>query len=675
MGRLGTGECRALQRTDDAARRDLLLRLAALPLFAGMDAHTLGDLADGMDWLALPGGGVLFAQNEVSDALYVLVHGRLAASKADDEGRVRALGAVTPGECVGETGLIAGVPRSATVIAMRDSELLRLSRAAFERLIAAHPQAMLNMARTAVRRFSDTRRPSATPHCFALLPAGPGVDVAGFARRLARALNVEPMAALIEAAQARGRDPGWFSAREARSAYLIYVGSDDAAWRERCLRQSDCVLLLADAGGVPGEGFDRLTPNGYRASVTPPRAATTVPGEHVAPPPETSARADPALPRSATTVHGEPVEPPPEPSARAASALPRSATTVHGEPVEPPPKRSHLPWHLVLLQRADPAPGSTRLWLAAFPQVSAHHHVRHDGDLARLARRLTGRATGLVLSGGGARGFAHIGVVRALRDAGIEIDYVAGCSIGAIIGAGVACDWSYPQMVENYRRCFVDTNPLSDWTLPLVSLRSGRKVARLLREAFGATLDIEDLPLPFFCVSSNLTEGALEVHERGPLWRWLRASCAIPGVLPPVFANGRVLVDGGVIDNLPVAELRKRLDGEIVAVDVGGNYRLETAMEESELPAWWRLVPEFFGTRKRPSLGQILLRAGMVNSDATVQRRRRQTRLLLKPALEGIDLLEWQAFQRAIDLGYQYTLRQVGGPRDALTAEAPLVGL
>lgn len=281
----------------------------------------------------------------------------------------------------------------------------------------------------------------------------------------------------------------------------------------------------------------------------------------------------------------------------------------------------------------------------------------------------------LVLSGGGARGFAHIGVVRALRDAGIEIDYVAGCSIGGIVGAGVAADWSYAQMVENYRRCFVDTNPLSDWTLPLVSLRSGRKVSRLLREAFGETRDIEDLPLPFFCVSSNLTDGALEVHERGPLWRWLRASCAIPGVLPPVFANGRVLVDGGVIDNLPVAELRKRLNGEIIAVDVGGNYRLETTMEESELPAWWQLIPEFFGIRKRPSLGKILLRAGMVNSDATVQRRRRQTRLLLKPALEGIDLLEWQAFQQAIDLGYQYTLRQVGGPRDALTAEAPLVGL
>jgi NTE family protein len=588
-----------LQRSDDLARRELLLRLAALPMFAGLDAPSLSDLADTMEWIALPGGAELFAQGEVSDALYVLLHGRLAASRRDEEGRVRPLGAVTPGECVGETGLIAGEPRSASIIAMRDSELLRLSRPAFERLIARHPQAMLSMARLALRRFGSARGgPQAVPHCFALLPAMGGVDVAGFARRLALALEVDPALALVDAAQARGRESGWFSARETRSPFLIYVGSDDLVWRERCLRQCDCVLLLADAS----HGFE---------------VAERIP-------------------------------------APAASA--------------------HLPQHLVLLQQGDPAPGSTRVWRNAFPQAGQHHHVRHDIDLGRLARRLTGRATGLVLSGGGARGFAHIGVVRALRDAGIEIDYIGGCSIGGIVGAGVAADWSYPQMVEAYRACFVDTNPLSDWTLPLVSLRAGRKVSRLLREAFGMR-DVEDLPIPFFCVSSNLTDGVLEVHERGPLWMWLRASCAIPGVLPPVFSAGRVLVDGGVIDNLPVAEMRRRLAGEIVAVDVGGNYRLETKMEETEMPSLWQLLPELLGVRKRPSLGQILLRAGMVNSDATVQRRRRQTKLLLKPALHGIDLLEWRAFAEAIDLGYQYTLRHVGGPRDALTSETPLIGL
>jgi NTE family protein len=575
-------------------RRELLIRLAKLPLFAGLDATSLSDLADAMNWLALPGGTVLFEQGEVSDSLYVLLYGRLAAIRTSADGVPRSLGCVAPGECVGEIGLITQSPRSASVAALRDSELLRLPRAAFEKLVAMHPAAMLSMARVALRRSKTDAEQTVAPRCFALLPVADGLDLHGFAERLALALGADPARALVTEEQARNRDAGWFSARETRATHLIYLGNDDEEWRERCLRQSDCVLLLA---------------NGAR-------------------PPDLS-RPDPA-----------------------------------------PAANPHLQQHLLLLQSGEPPHGCARRWRDAFPEVKAHHHLRDQNDLQRLARRLAGTATGLVLSGGGARGFAHIGVVRGLREAGMNIDYVGGASIGAVIGAGVAADWPYEKMVEVYRHCFFETNPLSDWTLPLVSLRAGRKVSHLLQEAFGER-DIEDLPLPFYAVSSNLTAGALHVHERGMLWKALRATCAIPGVLPPLFQGGQVLVDGGVIDNLPVGEMRKRLAGEIIAVDVAGNYRLESHMDETELPPWWRLLPEWFGKRKRPSIAQILLRSGMVNSLATLQRQRKQTKLLLKPMLPGIDLLEWREFDRAIDLGYQYALRQAGASHEALSAETP----
>jgi NTE family protein len=434
-----------------------------------------------------------------------------------------------------------------------------------------------------------------------VLPVSPGVDVTAFATQLANALGVDPAKALVDAAQGRDRDAGWFTAREARAGQVLYVGDHDPAWRERCARQSDCLLLL-------GDGFATPDPAG------------------------------PVLPM-----------------------------------VSP-----HIPQHLLLLQQGAPPPGRTRLWREAIPTLAAHHHLRGAEDIARLARRLAGKAMGLVLSGGGARGFAHIGVVRALREAGMHIDYVGGASIGAVIGAGIAADWTHEQLVETYRQCFVDTNPVSDWTLPLVSLRTGAKVSRLLRQAFGER-DIEDLPLPFFAVSSNLTAGALHVHELGPLWAALRATCAIPGVLPPVFKDGQVLVDGGVIDNLPVEEMHRRLGGQIIACDVGGSYRLETTLEETELPSLWEMFAQWYAPtrtrRRRPSLAQILLRAGMVNSDATVQRRRQQTALLLKPSLPGVELLEWREFHRAIDLGYQYTLRQVGGPKDTLSYETPYIGI
>ena len=155
---------------------------------------------------------------------------------------------------------------------------------------------------------------------------------------------------------------------------------------------------------------------------------------------------------------------------------------------------------LVLLHDGELMRGVAARWLDKQPAM-AHHHVARASDIARVARLLTGRGVGIVLSGGGARGFAHIGIVKALREAGIRIDLVGGTSMGAILGAGVAQRWSIEELTERFRRAFVEAKPLRDYTLPLVSLVSGRRVTRMLRHAFG-DLTIEDLPLDFFCVSS-----------------------------------------------------------------------------------------------------------------------------------------------------------------------------
>ena len=138
------------------------------------------------------------------------------------------------------------------------------------------------------------------------------------------------------------------------------------------------------------------------------------------------------------------------------------------------------------------------------------------------------------------------------------------------------------------RRSFVDTNPLNDYTLPLVSLVSGRKVTRLLRREFDDSR-IEDLPLPFFCVSSNLSSGQLAVHRRGELWRWLRASVAIPGVLPPVVHHGELFVDGATINNLPVDVMRDMpASGRVIGVDVGADRAFTTDSVDSDAPPLWK---------------------------------------------------------------------------------------
>ncbi|HET8690852.1 MAG TPA: patatin-like phospholipase family protein [Steroidobacteraceae bacterium] len=313
---------------------------------------------------------------------------------------------------------------------------------------------------------------------------------------------------------------------------------------------------------------------------------------------------------------------------------------------------------LLLLHAGERVARSAARWSAALPGVPLHH-VRSSADYGRVVRLLTGRAVGLVLSGGGARGFAHLGVVRALREHGVPIDLVGGTSMGGILAAGVAMDWSDEELATRFRRSFVDTNPLSDFTLPLVSLVSGRKVGMLLRREFG-DIDIEDLPLPFYCVSSNLTTGRIAVHQQGTLWRWLRASVAIPGVLPPVFQGGEVFVDGGAMNNLPVDVMRARGRGPVIGVDCGMDRAFTADPEEAEAPFFRRLFGGRSG-RRRPNILQILWRAGMVNSTTATLERRSQSDLLVTPALESLDLLDWKGFERAIEIGYRDACRQLAG--------------
>src|SRR5262249_17605392 len=136
----------------------------------------------------------------------------------------------------------------------------------------------------------------------------------------------------------------------------------------------------------------------------------------------------------------------------------------------------------------------------------SHHHVRSGNiaDIQRLSRFIAGRAVGIVLAGGGARGFAHIGILKALMESGVPFDHLGGTSMGAIIAAGMAAEWTIEELTERVRAAFVEVNPLSDYTLPLIALVRGKKVSNLLRENFG-DVRIEELPKPFFCVSSDLT--------------------------------------------------------------------------------------------------------------------------------------------------------------------------
>ncbi len=566
---------------EDPRDPQALVRL--VPLFSSLEPALLDAIVARIRWFALPGGTTLFEAGDEPDALYFVASGSLGAFIVTSAGHRRSIGRIAAGETVGEMALISGKSRNATVIALRDTELGRLSREDFEELMLSHPAGLLRLAQLMVQRLESsqqqTRGTRTVPRTIAVVPHSLADGATEFAERLVQELRKLGRTELVWNRRGADQTSDWFHTLERANDFVVYVCDvEPSKWSKLCLRQADAVLLLASADAAPNQW-------------------------------------------SALGVQSE----------RAMIAQRMELVLVHGRKI---------------------TRGAAARWLNIKPNLP-HHHVRTIHDVARLARSITGNALGVVLSGGGARGFAHLGVLKALRESGIQVDAIGGTSIGAVIAAGFASEWDHDELVSRVRRSFVDTNPVDDYTLPLVALASGRKVSGLLRREFEDAA-IEDLPLPFFCVSANLTSGQLAVHRRGELWRWLRASVAIPGVLPPVVHNAELFVDGATMNNLPVDVMREAGIGKIIGVDVGADRAFTTDCVDSDAPPFWKLLKWFRGRKQRINILQILWRAGMVNSAANTLARRELSDLLLQPPLEQIDMLNWRAFDRAIEAGYVY---------------------
>lgn len=306
---------------------------------------------------------------------------------------------------------------------------------------------------------------------------------------------------------------------------------------------------------------------------------------------------------------------------------------------------------LILLQPASLArPSGSAAWVEA-TRAARLFHLRENGvaDMQRLARVLTGQSVGLVLSGGGARAYAHIGAIQAMRERGIPIDFVGGASMGGIVAAGIAMGWDDGELEARIRKAFVDTSPLDDIAFPLIAMTRGEKVKARLDEHFGA-VDISDLWLPFFCVSSNLTSGAYHLHRTGDLQSALRASISLPGVLPPATENGAVLVDGAVMKNFPADVMRSFQLGPIVGVDVTRG-RSITAEDVERPPSLWSWIVSG-EWRKGPPIVALLMRAATVTTGRDLAAAREATDVLITPKLEGIDIRDWRAFEPAVKAGY-----------------------
>ena len=298
-------------------------------------------------------------------------------------------------------------------------------------------------------------------------------------------------------------------------------------------------------------------------------------------------------------------------------------------PAEPSPDAD-----LVVL---GPSSGAALRALLDAVQPRAHHRLAttepSDPGAGRLARRLVGRALGVVLSGGGARGFAHIGALAELEADGIEIDRYGGCSMGSFIAAMAAAGWSPGDIRDRCDEELVRRSPFNDYTLPRVALIRSRKAARMFDRLFGE-MTIEELAKPLFTVSADLLSSRLVIHRRGSVTEAVGASMSIPGLVPPLSRSGRLLVDGGVLNNLPIDAMADSGEGPIVAVDVVR--RLEVSAED-EPPL--------------PSIVETLSRATVLGSVERAERNRELALLVITPEAQDIPLRDFRALDRAVEAG------------------------
>lgn len=598
-----------MSATGTPTRDDLLSFLSSTPLFQGLGPDALESLLGEVSARRLLAGEILFRRGDPGEGLYVVRSGWLRVFLNGEAGAPpKILCEIGKGEFVGEMALVTGAPRSASVGAVRDCDLVRLSREGFERLIEQHPRTMLQMLRELVQRMQKGAYRPVRATAFrtvAVIPVTRGAATAGFLEALRAQLDALGRAVVVrrgDAEEASGdetpegekftRADGsvgvWLDRLEHGNRFVVYVADDpDESWTRCCVRQADRILYLAEAGA-------------------PADAAAT-------------------------------------------AAAQERRSEVLGSP-----RRD-----LVLFHDGASAPRDTGRWLGLVP-ADLHHHVRRGrpADMERLVRILAGRANGLVLSGGGARGFAHLGVLRALEECGTPVDVVGGTSIGAVI-AGLAAKGL--NAAEIHAACIEALTPasaLNDYTLPVYSLMRCRAIERRLAQAFGE-LKIEDLWLTYFCVSTDMTEVSMRVHREGPLAKAIRASIAVPGLYPPVIEEGHVLVDGAVMNNMPASVMRSLVDGVIIGVDVGAAHMQAVPRDTAEFPSpyatlWRRVLSRPARAAHFPNIFQTLI-GSVVASNANVQEMgSKNVDFLLRPDIPGYNLTDWRQAADIAERGYAW---------------------
>ncbi|EDU51414.1 RssA, esterase alpha-beta hydrolase superfamily [Pyrenophora tritici-repentis] len=630
-----------------------------------------------LEWVQVNAGQVIYNQGDDSDAIYIVLNGRLRAIRDAENSAVKVIGEYGQGDSVGELEVLTESARPGSLHAIRDTELAKFPKTLFNSLALEHPGITIKISKIIASRMraliddplheqSKERNTKATRanvsstinlRTVTILPVTAGIPVVDFASRLVNALTQiglpQGVVSLNQAAilnhlgrhafnrMGKLKLSQYLADLEERYGMVIYVADTPvkSPWTQTCINQADCILLVGLAEASPNIGeYERFL---LTTKTTARKELVLLHSERYCPSGLTRKwlRNRPWINGSHHHIQmsfratSEPVH---HAGRRFGNALKQRVQVIQAE----------------IQKYTSRKVRQTPLYSADTP---------FKGDFHRLARRLCGRSVGLVLGGGGARGISQIGIIRALEEAGIPIDIVGGTSIGSFIGALYAWD---ADVVPMYGRAKKFAGRMGsmwrfalDLTYPSASYTTGHEFNRGIFKTFGNS-QMEDFWLEFYCNTTNISKSRSEIHTSGYVWRYVRASMSLAGLLPPLCDNGDMLLDGGYVDNLTVAHMKSLGADVIFAVDVG-------SLDDNAPQAFGDSLSGFWATLNRwnpfssfpnpPTLSEIQSRLAYVSSiDALERAKNTPGCRYMRPPIDPYGTLDFAKFEEIYEVGYKY---------------------
>jgi predicted acylesterase/phospholipase RssA/CRP-like cAMP-binding protein len=586
--------------------------LLATNFFHDIEKTLLEQLVEKFEPVSLTSGEILLKQGDIGDSLYLVVNGRLRAFKTENNKSV-ILGEMGRGEITGELALLTQETRAASVTAIRDSLVLRLWKSDFDEFAVQHPLQLLSIVKHSISRITHKTNESInTIATIAIVPAGNDVDCyQQFATSLAEKFAKDAPTLHLNSQ----RINNWLNQPDIAQTRLDDIKNNElAGWLSEQENKYRYIIYEVDPTYTPWtkrclRQADRIVAVG-------------------------DANANPKLNPTEQMIH------------------------------EQQPNIERM-IDLILMHRSQDLPKKTIEWIKP-RTLQSHHHVVYNSnaDVARIARHLSGQSVALALAGGGARGLVHIGVYKALLELGIPVDLVGGTSAGALVSCLIALNIPVEEIINTLKINFKSNKQLFDYTAPVVSLLSAKSWTRILRSAFGEENNLEDLWRRCFVVSSNITKSEVLVHQTGLVWKSIRASISLPGIVPPVSTeSGDLLIDGGIVNNLPVDIMRQFSNGgKVMAVNLAQKHQIHGYINPNGWLSGWSVLSKQLNPFKKialdiPNIAEIIYESIVLCST-------RHTRLMTAEADYTIEidasdykLFDFASMDELVEHGYASTMK------------------